>query len=135
MITLAQFRGDWRLLRRIADANAGQDGAFEGVARFVPQGDGLLYHECGELRLGMAAPMRAERSYLWREAAGRIVVQFDDGRPFHSFDGAVAAADHLCGEDLYQVHYDFADWPDWRATWRVRGPRKDYEMVSLYSPL
>lgn len=55
-----------------------------------------------------------------------MVVHFEDGRPFHDFDIATnAAATHLCGEDLYEVQYTFAQWPIWSSQWRVRGPRKD----------
>jgi hypothetical protein len=64
-------------------------------------------------------------------------VLFADGRPFHAFDPGAARpeAAHDCPPDLYRVRYDFSDWPDWQAAWEVRGPRKDYRMVSRYAPL
>jgi hypothetical protein len=62
-------------------------------------------------------------------------VEHGDGRPFHDFDPADPVARHLCGADDYAVRYDFADWPCWRAEWTVRGPRKDYRMVSAYAPV
>jgi len=133
MIDLAAFEGDWLVSRRIADDYSGQEGQFEGTARFVPEGDGLRYEEAGTLIMGGAVPMRAERAYLWDARAGEIVVRFADGRPFHHFATTPAPeAEHLCGEDLYEVRYDFGHWPDWRAVWRVSGPRKAYEMTSQY---
>ncbi len=109
----------------------------QGVATFAPDGEGLIYREEGELRLGKAAPIRAERSYRWRTGADhRLEVLFEDGRPFHGFSPAKAlSAQHFCDPDTYEVTYDFSGWPAWRAVWRVRGPRKDYEMTTDYAPL
>ena len=86
------------------------------------------------LTMGTAAPMQAERAYLWREAGAKIEVLFADGRPFHEFaPGHMDDATHYCDPDVYRVEYEFADWPEWRAVWRVAGPRKAYEMTSRYS--
>lgn len=130
---LQDFLGEWRLMRRITPAEGGE-ARFEGWARFTPAAEGLHYREEGELALPGLAPMRAERDYLWRAGAGgRIEVFFGDGRPFHGFDPAAPEAAHWCDPDDYRVSYDFAAWPDWRAEWRVKGPRKDYRMVSTYT--
>ena len=132
---LRRLAGRWRLARRIEDGR-GPGGSFDGAAVFLQVADGLDYSETGELVLGQGAPMRAERRYLWRAAGGRVAVFFADGRAFHDFDpaGARAEARHLCGADIYDVTYDFARWPDWETVWRVRGPRKDYRMVTRYAP-
>ena len=77
------------------------------------------------------------RRYRWRDGgAGTIDVLFDDGRFFHRFDAEDPApgASHACAPDLYRVRYDFRRWPRWQAEWWVSGPRKDYRMVSAYSP-
>ena len=133
---LADFLGCWQIARRIEDRLLATTGAFEGMAEFVPVPEGLAYHEQGMLTLGGAAPLRAERRYLWRAGPdGRIIVDHGDGRPFHAFHPADPAARHLCGADDYAVRYDFGDWPRWRTHWTVRGPRKDYRMVSHYAPV
>jgi hypothetical protein len=133
---LEPFRGEWRLERRIEDRRAGETGVFLGRAVLTPAADGLVYAEAGELRLPGRAPLRAERRYLWAEAGGRIVVRFADGRAFHDFaPGQEAAAEHLCGADLYRVRYGFAAWPEWTALWEVTGPRKDYALESRYRPV
>jgi len=127
---LWDFEGDWQVARRIEDALSGQEGRFEGNARFVRDGVGLRYSERGVLTLG-GASMEAERVYLWREGAGGIEVLFDDGRAFHRIDGSAEAA-HWCDPDQYDVTYEFSGWPEWSSRWRVKGPRKDYVMVSEY---
>ncbi len=134
---LAEFEGQWTLTRRIIDFAGGPDGALNGVATFIPDGIGLAYRECGTLRLQGCAPIRAERAYLWRRGAvGTIDVFFADGRPFHAFIvSSCPDAVHLCGHDTYRVAYDFDSWPAWQSVWRVTGPRKDYEMTTIYTPL
>ncbi|MDY6858173.1 MAG: DUF6314 family protein [Pseudomonadota bacterium] len=133
MPELAAFEGDWLLERQISDALAGAAGRFDGQARFAPGADGLIYDEEGVLHLPGQPPMAATRRYLWRAEAAGIAVFFDDGRPFHGFGSTgTEQATHHCGPDLYQVRYDFSDWPRWRTLWRVTGPRKDYVMRSTY---
>jgi hypothetical protein len=63
-------------------------------------------------------------------------VRFDDGRYFHRFAPATLRpeATHHCGDDRYHVRYEFGDWPEWRCTWEVTGPRKTYRLVSAYRP-
>ena len=130
---LSDFEGKWSVERMIED-RLGPDGVFTGAAVFAPAPEGLAYREAGLLRLGGGPAFHAERAYLWREAGGRIVVAFADGRPFHDFDPAEPVAHHPCAADDYAVRYDFSGWPHWRAEWTVTGPRKDYTMTSLYSP-
>lgn len=128
---LADFEGEWRI-ERIIRAVGQPEARFSGHAVFRPEGAGLLYREEGELTMPGSPPMRAERAYRWSEGGAGIVVTFSDGRAFHDFDPAAPAAAHWCDPDDYRVAYDFAGWPVWRAEWRVRGPRKDYVMVSDY---
>lgn len=135
-ISLADFAGAWRLDRQISDRGAGTEGRFEGRAVFSPDADGLVYEETGLLRYGDARPMEAARRLLWRSCAqGGIAVAFADGRPFHriALDRLMPEDTHVCAPDIYHVEYDFRAWPDWRAAWRVVGPRKDYRFVSRYS--
>ena len=139
MMSPEDFAGAWQISRRIEDSLAGQTGRFEGEAVLTPdRPGGLTYREDGVLTLGAGPPMRATRVYLWSFApaggdAG-VEVRFEDGRPFHAFipEGQSDGTDHPCGADLYRVRYDFREWPLWEARWRVTGPRKAYEMTSLY---
>ena len=132
--SLADFRGLWTLTRRIEDARAGEVLALTGTARFSDDVEGLICEEAGTLTRAGQPPMTATRRYLWRQSGPRIEVLFEDGRPFHGFaPGPRASAKHDCMPDTYEVEYDFTRWPDWRAIWTVRGPRKDYVMVSDYT--
>ncbi|WP_315899499.1 DUF6314 family protein [Roseovarius atlanticus] len=131
---LADFEGAWRLERDVVHAGAAP-ARFEGEARLVPGQGGLVYREAGVLSMAGQPPMRAERGYLWRARdGGGIDVMFEDGRFFHSITEG-GAAEHWCDPDMYEVRYDFADWPDWSARWQVCGPRKAYRMVSRFTRL
>ena len=133
---LADFVGAWRLSRWIDDRKVGATGRLTGQAVFRWAGEGLVYEETGALSYGGAAPVTTRQSHLWEGAAGRIVIRFEDGRPFHEFPLGEAApeADHHCTPDLYRVRYGFGDWPCWSARWEVIGPRKDYTLMSRYEP-
>lgn len=137
MPNLADFEGRWRITRRIEDHWMGTTGLFEGLARFTPDGQGLGYHEVGELKLPQEVPLAASRRFLWRRDADGIEVLYEDGTLFHRIAGntRVVQAWHACGQDDYEVSYNFTHWPDWRMIWRVRGPRKDYTSISDFSPL
>lgn len=128
------FLGQWSLTRVIEDRRAGQTGGFEGEAWITELVPGRWrYREEGVMRLGLALPMAATRSYLWEPGKASMTVLFEDGRPFHQFPlTGGPGADHLCGADLYAVTYDFTAWPRWNSIWEVRGPRKDYRLESRY---
>lgn len=131
---LDRFAGHWEVERHIADLDSGWMGRFEGLAVFTPVPGGLAYEERGVLRLG-GLVSEAFRRYFWSERpGGRIAVSFEDGRPFHDFDPGLARAEasHYCDPDLYEVTYFFPARGEWRAEWRVEGPRKDFRLVTHY---
>lgn len=128
---LSDFLGGWSLDRRIDQADGGT-GRFTGQARWTPEGAGMLYAETGQLALDGHPPMQAERRYRWDPG---LIVRFEDGRLFHTVPPLGGRTSHWCDPDRYEAHYDFADWPIFRVTWTVRGPRKDYVMTSVYRPL
>ena len=112
----------------IVKKHKGNVGAQKGVRT-------LAYNEKGEVTAPNKSVMPAERRYFWQQPqTGLFEVLFDDKRYFHTFSASNPNAEHLCGDDNYVVRYDFSAWPVWRSTWQVKGPRKDYTMVSEYSP-
>ena len=134
---LSDFIQRWQLDRQIDDHLTSQTGMLAGQVRFTQTGpNDLDYAETGELRLATLAPMRAERRYLWTFDKEGVIVRFADGSAFHRFDLGESGrgTDHHCGDDLYRVHYDFRQWPRWRAVWTVTGPRKTYTSISDYAP-
>ncbi len=137
MVSAVDFLGQWTLQRMIRDHLNGQHGTLEGQVAFTTIGDAnLMYHEAGTLTLENGARLEATRRYLWEFQRDTVVVTFDDGRPFHQFvpAGHAEGSDHPCGEDFYTVRYDFTAWPQWKAVWTVKGPRKDYVSTSTYRP-
>lgn len=122
---LADFIGDWRLSRQICHAD-GTRATFDGTARWEADG---TYVETGTLDMGTAR-FSAERRYRWTDD---LDVYFDDGRFFHAVPQCGGDAAHWCDPDQYDVTYDFSRWPEWTARWQVRGPRKDYVMLTTYA--
>lgn len=137
MPRLDEFEGDWSIERIVEDLFLGRHVEFTGIARLIPEKDGLLYREEGTLKVPGQAPIAASRSYHWRAEGNMIAVYFADARPFHRFDcdDPAPQASHSCDPDLYQVSYEFHHWPDWRSTWRALGPHKDYVLHNHFSRL
>lgn len=133
---ISRFIGKYSLARKILDERAGQEFRFQGNAEIFAVQDGYRYLEIGTLQMPSVAPMKAERSYLWREAGDKVEVFFKDGRPFHYFDPIQGgrATEHLCGADWYRGGYELSEWPVWTVTWDVEGPRKLYHSTTTYTP-
>ena len=126
---LQDFEGVWAFERRIVHAD-GQEARVTGRAVWSREGTGLDHVETGEMRLPGAAPMRVARRYRWEEGPR---VYFTDGRFFHDVPAEGGETHHWCDPDRYDGRYDFGPWPDFTVTWVVRGPRKDYRMVTRYT--
>lgn len=126
---LSDFEGQWRL-RKTITSKIGPDAEFDGTAHWTPAENGLRYSETGKLRLGDQAQVTAMRSYHWDVD---LNVSFDDGRFFHRVPPQGGETGHWCPPDQYDVTYDFRDWPRFRVIWTVKGPAKDYVMISDYT--
>lgn len=125
---LADFAGTWRIERTITPLS-GPVARFDGTAHWRPSADGLDYVETGMLRMEGTTPMQAERRYRW---VRDLSVYFDDGRFFHKVPAQGGRTQHFCDPDTYTGTYDFDTWPSFTVTWQVRGPRKDYHMISVF---
>jgi len=126
MPNFADFQGEWAIAREITDYMSGNNAEVTGTCTFARDDEGaLLLREQGEMRLaGAGTVFETHRSYRWVETGGRIDVYFEDGRFFHQFDpqDACAQADHDCAPDVYEVRYDFSQWPQWQAHYAVFAP-------------
>lgn len=132
LTSLWELEGLWRLERDIVHAD-GTGARFEGECLFTRTGPRLLQEETGTL-VTSTGRFAGSRRYVWSADEGRLVLHFEDMRPFHdiSLGTPRPTARHDCPPDVYRVAYDFSRWPDWQATWRVTGPRKAYVMESTY---
>ncbi len=127
---LQDFEGAWRFTREVVEAD-GLSATVTGRAVWLRDGAGLAYTETGEMRIDGHAPMQVERRYHWDSD---LAVSFEDGRFFHHVPPEGGETAHWCDPDQYDGTYDFGNWPEFTVTWRVRGPRKDYRMVTCYRP-
>jgi hypothetical protein len=127
--------GTWDLSRTIGEWT------FRGSAVFCAQSENeLRYDESGILSKPGTADIAAFRRYVYRYEADRIVIYLDE-RPERIFEvldlkrasngNWEAQAEHSCPPDHYTSHYSFGR-ETMRITHVVRGPRKDYEMVTNY---
>ena len=127
--------GTWELRRTVGDWQ------FRGSAAFCAQGESKLrYEENGILSKQGTPDIAASRRYVYRYEADRIVVYFDEhpARVFQVLDlkrtrhgSWEAEAEHSCPPDHYASRYVFGG-ETMLITHVVRGPRKDYEMVTDY---
>jgi len=133
---LQDFAGRWQIDRVIDDALTGQSITGQGVAHFIAEPTGhLVYEEALSLIYpDQPRPFEATRRYIWQGQGGVIEIRFEDGRLLQrlSLSGSNVGDVHHCDPDRYDGRYEFADWPQWRAIWRVTGPRKDYLMTTVY---
>ena len=123
----------WNINRVINDNRQSKKFIYTGQCEIS---DGR-YFENGEIISDDGKKSLSSKSYIWKPTGHGIDSYFDDGLFFHRIDLTclMPTANHLCGEDHYEVGYDFKGWPQWGAKWCVQGPRKDYEMYSNYSKL
>jgi len=130
--------GSWHIDRSVQDRRRSIRGELRGQARFVPEDRCLLYDEQGTLIFGVHRG-RAEQSYRFDFPGGnaRAYVRFRDGRAFHELDlsHGHAVVSHACDLDLYEGRFIALEPRQWQSTWKVTGPRKDQEIVTLYTRL
>jgi hypothetical protein len=134
--------GTWTFDRVVTDHLAGDLVRVRGTVEFSNESDAsVLWSERGTMERG-ATTVDVQRVLHVVPRAGEPVgasgwdVTFEDGREFHPWQPE-RWVEHLCGADTYRGLVEFPD-PDtadageeaWTLTWRVSGPRKDYEMVT-----
>ncbi|GAA0613701.1 hypothetical protein GCM10010174_34170 [Kutzneria viridogrisea] len=130
----ARLPGAWTLDRRLPGV-----GRMTGQARFHQVDPTLLhYWEGGRLTFDNGQTHEVSKRYHYRLENEQIWVCFaEDGPPrvMHvlRFADATTASDvHLCGQDTYTGHYEFAGADRFTVRMRVIGPRKDYSIHSEY---
>jgi hypothetical protein len=119
--------GPWSLHRTIEDRLAGETTTVTGTLTLERAGDEVAWHEAGEWeRRGARLPVERTLRVVRRDSLWWVL--FEDGREFHPWSPGVEVV-HPCGADTYRGLVEGT--PEaWRVTWEVRGPAKDYTMVS-----
>ena len=133
-LKMADFTGClWVISRYIIDHTADAKLIFTGRCEVSD----AWYQETGKMVLPDGQALSSIRRYRWDATSEGVDVHFDDGRFFHRIDLAHAAPQdrHFCDPDDYAVSYVFTQWPIWTSLWKVKGPRKNYEMHSSYQKL
>lgn len=128
------LQGAWRFERQVHDSLLDQVGDCIGTAQFDVDGQGLKYHEDGELSLG-DIETTTERTYLYTFPAPSMAeVRFPDGRFFHLLDltKGIVRVEHLCGDDTYHGLFRVLDERSWLSVWRVIGPRKSQVITTRF---
>ncbi|MGC2169641.1 MAG: DUF6314 family protein [Acidimicrobiales bacterium] len=134
---LDYFPGTWHVKRTITDALSDDDGTFEGIATFTRRDEHLDFEEVGVMQLG-AYRGRARRRLYYRQASeSSIDVSFLDGHHFVSIDlsSGTSRDVHLCERDRYDITTVVHSHDRFDERWRVSGPSKDYEALTLFERL
>jgi hypothetical protein len=143
--TFAYLIGTWALDRELTDRLTDTTGRLRGMARVTPlaplsdeqgeEGASLraAYLEQGELEWGEHRLPAKRRLVYLRTGTGGVDARFEDGRPFVLLDlsGGSCRALHVCGEDRYEVELSARSPALVEERWRVRGPAKRYEAVTI----
>jgi hypothetical protein len=134
---LESLIGSWAIERRVDDM-----ATLTGSVNFEPSAENeAVYHETGTLRLSTGYEAAAERKYIYRQCEDGLAVFFDERPPrlFHMVrlardgDGCLTGeAEYICADDIYLTDYKFDSDTQFRVRHRVRGPRKDYTIITLY---
>jgi hypothetical protein len=132
----AALIGTWSFGRTILDHRDGGQYTVTGRAHLQQDDDsirwqenGTLYRDGGEFPVMRTLLLRPDRAAGVAEPSWRV--EFDDGRPFHDWQLGSPVV-HLCGADTYRGRITATDADSWQIEWTVRGPVKDYTMLTDY---
>jgi hypothetical protein len=139
--TLDFLRGKWSLERFLTDHLSRTSGRFEGSAAVVNRPSGTnggsrvqaRYDEAGTLRFGHhMGPARRSLEFV-RQESSVVMMYFTDGQPYVDLDlrSGTWRSLHPCAEDHYEIVTVVRSPDEVEERWRVRGPAKDYEAVTM----
>ncbi|MCB0348410.1 MAG: hypothetical protein KDD37_06215 [Bdellovibrionales bacterium] len=130
-------RGKWSITREVRDTNGENLVAFSGYLHFYSEGDGYIFLEKGVLKT-LRTEVESSRMYRYKKINDRCVaVLFEDGKPFYSYDlesYPLFKVNHLCEPDMYRGSIVF-DVNAWTTDWSVKGPTKDFRILTKYNLL
>lgn len=130
------LQGKWKFNRTISGF-----GSVTGTANFQPietEKEALFYKEEGVLIMDNGTEINIHREYVYRYKDDKITAYFFENektdRLFHtlSFENSEnkaqleASASHLCVNDTYKAKYNFFNEKQFKLTYNVKGPQKNY---------
>ena len=127
------FQGDWRFERQVTGLFS-ENAFLKGRAVFMdlPKSIQRSYEEQGAYEQ-QGQEVSFQNSYLYDVPSPQCCrVLFPDGRLFYELSQNVQGLQHLCGEDHYEGNFEAVSQDLWTLSWYVKGPRKDYEIVTSY---
>jgi len=125
--------GQWQLVRHANDGTS-----WTGKAQIEQlQEDKLLYEEAVESGESVSGFQR----HVIRWQGGKVLF-FEAARPsdspFLTLNGASEgkyAGQGICGQDHYRATYTLENADSWQVSYTVNGPKKDYQLHTVYKRL
>ena len=138
--TLDFLLGTWSVERSIDDTFSGDAGTFEGTATFVLDGDDssrVRFDETGVVHFGDYSCRATRLLYFAPGSGSSINVSFADGHHFIVLElhEGFSRDHHQCQSDGYDITTVVLSDDLIEERWRVHGPAKDYEAVTLMTRL
>lgn len=131
--------GRWTFSREIPN-----HGTMQGTASWTPMPEAknaLFYQEKGSATWNNAStPHDFFRNSIYKLEGNQIVIYFNEmpERVYHVLSlekmKGTCQSSHTCKLDIYEGTYDFRTIRQgmWKSKCRVKGPKKDYEMTTVY---
>eukprot|EP00934_Nitzschia_sp_Nitz4_P007791 Nitzschia sp. Nitz4//scaffold83_size84149//6316//8325//NITZ4_005162-RA/size84149-processed-gene-0.69-mRNA-1//1//CDS//3329558911//7781//frame0 len=149
-LVLSALIGSWNFERNIVHFGNGHRERVYGEVRYSrPSLDHVLYREDGFYELSKTQKLNVFREYEYEVSGDCLVIYFvEAGQRAHVFlslkfskkegDYWIATSDHLCIKDLYKAHFrvklNGMEATELEMTYRVKGPKKDYESTTILTP-
>ncbi|KYR01254.1 hypothetical protein DLAC_02374 [Tieghemostelium lacteum] len=148
------FSGRWNFTREILHKNNNERFSVNGIAKFqqlnVGDENTLQYQEEGVMKqLSNSQTFNITQRYIYQydEPKDQITVYFDENpkRLFHHLTTTTSVGEisncqavrgyHLCELDHYNATYQFLSDREFQIIYSVQGPKKDYEIKTLFTKL
>lgn len=124
--------GSWTFERVIRPG-----GSIKGTVEFLLKDPNTYsYKEEGTFLNERSEEFETSREYLYCYRNNTIEVLFSDGKSFLTLEfisPQYAIGTHTCSEDNYEAFYSFLSPISFTVEYSVKGPRKEYEMLTFFT--
>ncbi|HMO02752.1 MAG TPA: DUF6314 family protein [Oligoflexia bacterium] len=134
--------GEWQLSRNISGNIYPME--LLGRASFKNCGDYLFYREEFKVPTPIGEILNGTREYQYYFNNDQLAIYFSSmgvrGGLFLSLklstnngiNGTKGSGVHHCGSDRYDAEFNFLTYDNFKITYKVSGPKKDYTMITKY---